>query len=149
MLLCSFPWQLCLASHLCRPMPIGRQQPPVTLASEDLLPCGPREALTWVLSSHRLSCSSPLPGTAKSVTELLLADEWCLQNPKWFSDMKKDFFTPSVQKTGNYLISVSKNLGSFLPNPSWFKDKPLWKSNAWTRGKNDDDKCMRQGFNSR
>lgn len=104
----------------------------VTLAGEDLPPHSPSEALTWVLSSRRLSCSSPLPGTAKLVTELLLADEWHLQNPKWFSDMKKDFFMPSVQDIGNY--QINENLGSFLPNPNWFKDKPFWKSNARMRG---------------
>lgn len=147
-LLCSFTEQPSLTSHCCCPTPFGRQQSQVALAGEDLPPRSPSEALTWVLSSRTLSCSSPLPGTAKSVTELLLADEWRLQNPKWFSDMKKDFFMPSVQEIGNYLISVKENLGSFLPNPNWFKDKPLWKSNAWMRGKND-DKCMRKRFNSR
>lgn len=129
-------------------MPFGKQQPQVMLAAEDLPPGSPSEALTWVLSSRRLSCSSPLPGTAKLVTELLLADEWHLQNPKWFWDMKKDFFMPSDQEIGNYLILASENLGSFHPNPNWFKDKPLWKSNAWMRGKND-DKHMSESFNSR
>lgn len=124
---------------------------PITLQAHSLLrtslPAAPVKL--WLGHNPVAVWAVSLPDTAKLVTELLLAAEWHLQNPKWLTDMKNDFFMPLVQQIANYLISVSENLRSFPSNHNWFNNKPLYKSNVWLMRGKKDNKRIRETFNSR